>query len=220
MMKRMLKHTLPKRENEAQQVGVAVNSRPAWKDPRFAVGIILVALAVALGAWVVSLLDARTTVWAADKTLTEGTALDGNVIEAHVHPDVAASYLPATSKPAGVVTRTVGAGELIATSAIATTSDINTRSVVIPLGTALPHHVKAGSIVDVWFVPANAMRENLQAHMLASGVIIEKIHESAGLVTQQHGSVEVRVAPDDVATLLAGIGAQGFIAVVPLGDQP
>lgn len=216
----MSKQSLPLAENEAQRVGVAVKSRPAWKDPRFAVGIILVAMAVALGTWVVSLLDARTTVWAAAETLTEGTSIEGRVKEARVHPDVAASYLPATTKPEGIATRTIGAGELIATSAIGSAADINTRAVVIPLGTALPHHARIGSIVDVWFIPANALREDLQAHILAAGAVIEHIHENSGVMANQHGSVEVRINPDDVGALLAGIGAPGFIAVVPLGDHP
>lgn len=220
MMKRMFQHTLGESENEAQRVGLAINSRPGWKDPRFAVGIILVALAVALGTWVVSLLDARTTVWAAAETLTEGSSLQGKVVEAQVHPDVAGSYLPASKPPSGIVTRTIGAGELIANSAIASDNQINSRAVVIPLGTALPHHAKRGTIVDVWFVPANALRDDMDAHILARGAIIEQVHETASVVARQHGAIEVRVAPEDVGKLLAGIGGQGFIAVVPLGDRP
>lgn len=206
-------------ENKAHRVGQIVKIRPNWKDPRLGIGIILLALAVAMGSWLVSFLDARTTVWAARGTLTPGTALAGHVREVRVHPDVARYYLPATRKPQGVVTRTVGDGELIATSAIGQGVDVQRRSVVIPLGAQLPEHATRGTLVDIWLVPTVSGSESTTARILAEGAIIEQVHQASAVMTRQFGTVEVGVSPEDVAALLAGMGSQGFLAVIPQADQ-
>src|SRR5690554_2394750 len=49
--------------------------RPSWRDPRLVVGLLLVAVSVAAGSWVVTSAQAATPVWVARGTLTPGTQL-------------------------------------------------------------------------------------------------------------------------------------------------
>ena len=97
-----------------------VTQRSMLKDPRFTVGIVLVVLAVTAGIWLVRAADQRVPVWAAERTLTPGAQLSGNVRLARVHPDIADRYLPGSAEPRGSVTRTIGEGELVARSATTT----------------------------------------------------------------------------------------------------
>ena len=74
--------------------------RPAWKDPRMAGGVVLVAGAVALGAWAVDAAADTTRVYVLSQDVAPGTDLtaDGilTVVEAHPGTDayVEAGHLP------------------------------------------------------------------------------------------------------------------------------
>lgn len=208
--------SMTSRQKRASRV---VAMRPSLRDPRLAVGIILVAAAVALGIYLVNAVDHRVGVWAATSTLTPGSELRGNVERAEVHADVASHYLSAEDEPRGSVTRTVGKGELIARSATSTDEgQEKTRSVVIPLGTQLPQQASRGSVVDVWFIPrATPGSEGAEPEIIAAGAIIEQVHTAGGLGVNNHGSLEVSVREDNVAAVLKALAGNGMMSVVPQG---
>src|SRR5690554_501348 len=55
--------------------------RPSWRDPRLVVGLLLVAVSVAAGSWVVTSAQAATPVWVTRDTLTPGAAVTSQHLE-------------------------------------------------------------------------------------------------------------------------------------------
>ena len=142
-------------------------ARPGWRDPRFAIGLVLVALSVVVGVRVVDGRDDTTPVLAAARPLVAGQRLgpdDVAVVEVRfAAAGDADRYLPAG--PDGhwatgarglegtVVTRGVGTGELLPRAATSATQDADVQvPLAVPLG-RVPSTVQVGSSVDVWATP-------------------------------------------------------------------
>lgn len=152
-------------------------ARPGWRDPRFAVGLVLVALSVVVGVRVVDGRDDTTPVLAAARPLAAGEELapdDVTVVGVRFTSSGDADrYLPADSADGAVtsagsepvvLTRGVGAGELVprtATSAGAV-ADVQVP-LAVPLG-RVPSTVQVGSVVDVWATsdPADALASSTE----------------------------------------------------------
>lgn len=192
-------------------------ARPSWRDPRLGVGIILVAVAVALGVTVVGGANRTTPVYAAAHALTPGESLDGAVVEIDVAPAVADRYLAAGSDLDGVVDRVIGEGELIPASAVVASADENLRSVVVPVGTALPPGVAAGTRVDVWLAPSQSVTtSDVPPALIVENVVVEEVlAEDSSFVASGFGSVALLVPTDSLGGLLSAMGADGDIVVVP-----
>lgn len=129
--------------------------RPAWKDPRMAGGVVLVAGAVALGAWAVDAAADTTRVYVLSQDVAPGTDLtaDGilTVVEAHPGTD---AYVEAGHLPDGAVsTRSMRKGELLAAAAVNSGREQELRPVVLTVASNLPASTKVGDYVDLWIVP-------------------------------------------------------------------
>ena len=129
--------------------------RPAWKDPRMAGGVVLVAGAVALGAWAVDAAADTTRVYVLSQDVAPGTDLtaDGilTVVEAHPGTD---AYVEAGHLPDGAVsTRSMRKGELLAAAAVNSGREQELRPVVLTVVSNLPASTKVGDYVDLWIVP-------------------------------------------------------------------
>nr|WP_256690933.1 hypothetical protein [Actinomyces oris] len=133
--------------------------RPAWKDPRMAGGVVLVAAAVALGAWAVDAAADTTRVYVLSQDVAPGTDLtaDGvlTVVEAHPGTD---AYVEAGHLPDGAVaTRSMRKGELLATAAVNSGQEQALRPVVLNVASNLPASTKVGDYVDLWIVPKESV---------------------------------------------------------------
>ena len=141
--------------------------RPAWKDPRMAGGVVLVAAAVAMGAWAVDAAADTTRVYVLSQDVAPGTDLtaDGvlTVVEAHPGTD---AYVEAGHLPDGAVsTRSMRKGELLATAAVNSGREQDLRPVVLNVASNLPASTKVGDYVDLWLVPKDGVagRSSVQA---------------------------------------------------------
>lgn len=133
----------------------------AWKDPRLAVGVALVAVCALLGATVLGGADATVGVWAARVPLTGGQALAADHL---VRREVrfadqtdADRYVSASDAlPAGTtLARDVGPGELLPRAALRTAGGA-AAAVEVPLSVpteVVPATLRPGSVVDVWVTP-------------------------------------------------------------------
>ncbi|PZR51541.1 hypothetical protein DNL40_15990 [Xylanimonas oleitrophica] len=197
--------------------------RPTWRDPRLVVGVVLVALAVALGSWAVSAASRTVPVWAADAPLTPGEPLSAAALRT---VDVrlgggADLYLPAdTPLPAdAVVTRVVQPGELVARSAVGAAADVDLRSVAVPVSGGLSDRIRKGRVVDLWFVPAPARTPGTEApqpRSVVEGVLVEQVDAaSTGLVVGSTATLHVLVPTDELPSVLGALGADGSVTVVP-----
>lgn len=197
--------------------------RPTWRDPRFVVGVVLVAVAVALGSWVVSGADRTVPVYAASGTLTPGEPVDESRLRTvDVNLGVEADrYLRADAGlPDGqVAVRVVGDGELVAATAIGAADSVDVRSVAVPIGAGLSERIREGAVVDLWFVPAAAQgaQEAAAPEPLVAGVVVEQVDATeGGLVVADRGTLHVLVGAEDLSAVLSALGADGQVAVVPV----
>lgn len=197
--------------------------RPSWRDPRLVVGVVLVALSAALGSWAVSAASRTAPVWVAVDTLTPGDPLTPAAVKAvEVRLGAAGRYLSADEPlPAGrVVTRTVGEDELVPASAIGEAGSLDLRSVAVEVDGALSARVRKGALVDVWFVPqadAGSGDAAPAPHLVVAGVEVEQVADAgSGLVVGTSATLHLLVPDDDLPALLAALGAEGTVDVLPV----
>ncbi|HVH94437.1 MAG TPA: hypothetical protein VM688_05935 [Nocardioidaceae bacterium] len=137
--------------------------RSRWRDPRLAVGLALVALSALLGARVLGSADESVGVWVAKRDLDSGRPLTTeDVMSRQVRFAAqrdADSYLSSDQPPpaGAVLSRAVGAGEIVPRQALGSTSRTAVTEVPLSVNTdAVPSTVGTGSVVDVWVTPEQA----------------------------------------------------------------
>ena len=134
--------------------------RSAWRDPRLAVGVAIVAVSVLVGAGVLAAADDTTSVWAAGTDLRAGAQVrtDDLVVREvrFTAEEQAAAYVPGGSDlPAGAtLARDVLAGELLPRAALSTgrTEDLVEVPLAVPAESVVAS-LRVGETVDVWVTP-------------------------------------------------------------------
>jgi hypothetical protein len=198
--------------------------RPGWRDPRLVTGLVVVALSVALGSWVVSAASRTLPVFVADGALTPGEPLTADVLRtAHVRLGAGTGrYLPADEPlPDGLVAlRVVDDGELVPLTALGADADV--RSVAVPVASGLSDRIRAGAVVDLWFVPdvpvtREAGADRPEPATLATDVVVEQVDAQDGaIVVDGTVTLHVLVPGDALPTVLAALSDAGTVAVVPV----
>jgi hypothetical protein len=130
--------------------------QPKWTDTRLVAGVLMVLVAVVAGAAVVSAADKSVQVWAVRRALRSGTTVEHDDLVARrvrlFGADKARYVDVRRGNPAGrVLTRDVGAGDLLPVSALSSTRDRAQRIVGLPMSRAhaLGGDVAKGNVVDV-----------------------------------------------------------------------
>lgn len=140
--------------------------RPGWRDPRLWIGVLLVVGSVVLGARLLASADDTVAVWAVSSERGTGTPLtEEDLVVQRVRfsdTDAFERYFPADEAlPDGLVlTRAVGAGELLARSAVG--SEDRDPVLQVPLAVdpqRVPPDVATGSVVDVWITDGSAVAD-------------------------------------------------------------
>jgi hypothetical protein len=196
--------------------------RPRWRDPRLLTGVVIVALSVALGSWVVASAGRTVPVFVADGALTPGEAVTADALRvADVRLGAGtARYLPADEPlPADLVAlRVVDDGELLPLSALGAGSDV--RSVAVPVASGLSDRIRAGAVVDLWFVPDVPVAPDADApepSALARDVVVEQVDAEEGAIVVDGGvTLHVLVPDDSLPTVLTALSGTGSVAVVPV----
>jgi hypothetical protein len=207
--------------------------RPGWRDPRLLVGLVLVAASVALGSAAVAGAGRTVPVLAAREALVPGAALDDDaVLVREVRLAEAGDLYVRADAPRDrlVVTRTVGAGELVPAAAVAPAAALDVRTVAITPREALSAEVRRGAGVDLWFVPdpgrgtgAGAAGSGPAAvaaatpTMLAADVTVAEVSQSRTALSVAGGTtVQVLVPLDLLPDVLAALATDGSVEVVPV----
>ena len=154
---------------------LAAHSR--WRDPRMAAGVALVAVSVVIGSWVVAAADDRVTVWSAAHDLASGTELQADdLVQVPVRLDGASAYVGSDSAElvGSRLSRGVGAGELIAVSAV-TTAHPDHRLITLPVEPMhAPVQMAHGDRVDVYVSPRdNSGTPGASRLVLASALVAD-----------------------------------------------
>ena len=155
-------------------------------------GVVLVAGAVALGAWAVDAAADTTRVYVLSQDVAPGTDLtaDGilTVVEAHPGTD---AYVEAGHLPDGAVsTRSMRKGELLAAAAVNSGREQELRPVVLTVASNLPASTKVGDYVDLWIVPKEGVVGRPAAQPPATGQTGQSGQGGQGGQGEQAGQAE------------------------------
>jgi hypothetical protein len=193
---------------------------PRWFDSRMVVGILLVLASVVVGAKVFSSADATTSVWAASRDLPAGSRLQRADLKAvAVKLGDGRQYVSAAgTAPAGyVLTRPVGAGELLPTKAFvdpAKAGDpaLARREVTVPVRQDhWPSDLRSDELVDVYATPAKTGDNAAAAapSRILAGVTVGSVPSRSkdvfGSAGEATGSVTLLVRDDQVAALVSAV---------------
>lgn len=195
-----------------------------WFDPRFAIGIVLIAAGVVGVSAVVRGADEGSTVYAARSALTVGERIGADdLVPVTVRLDGRAGrYLAPGRMPADgvVVTRGVGAGELVPSGAVGDRARAEDTSVVVPIDGTLPAGIVAGAVVDVWSAPHADATTYGAPGVIASRAVVTRTSQGSGLVgSDRTTAVELTLPRSRVASVLEAVANDDRLAIVP-ADTP
>lgn len=195
--------------------------RPRWRDPRLLVGVLLVAASVAAGSWLVTAGQQTFGVYAAREALTPGqsvSAADLEVVQVRGERLAEVYLLASDELPSGALAlRVIAGGELVPLSALGDAASLDVRSVAVPVGAELSAVVVPGSQVDLWFLPGSRADAPGEPRELARSLIVQEVAASgSGALGVGAGTVHVLVPADELGPVLAALGAEGTVRLVPV----
>ncbi len=157
----------------------------AWRDPRLAIGLLLVVASMAGVGALVTAVDGSTPLYVARAALLPGDRIEAGdlaVIGARLGP-AREHYLAAGELPAGgaVVTRPVPAGELVPASAVGGAADASLAPVVVDVRGELSRSVVPAAAVDVWATRESSPGMWAAPAVIAARAIVVRIIETSAL---------------------------------------
>jgi hypothetical protein len=191
-----------------------------YRDPRLLIGLVLVTVSIGAVVGIVALADEGEEVLAAPRLLVQGERVDLDDLEprrvvlgVEGHGYVTAADIP----EAGIViTRTIGAGELVPLSAVGDERGPRSTTIVATLSTALGATVRPGDQLDLWAAPAEEAGRFGAPSVIASGTQLVRTVAVDGIVTGgEAGRVELLVARRDVARILFALANGDALSAVP-----
>lgn len=193
-------------------------------DSRLIIGILLVLGSMAGVAGIVLASHNTRTVYVASDNLAPGEPLtEDRLALAEVRvDDTSALYLGPDRLPTEptVITRAVGAGELIPLSALGA-ADQTTASVVVTLTSSPPSGVDAGSRVELWVaLPGERAGDYAEPSVVVPDATVVQRLDSDRLVGAATVELELQVPKSELQQVLAATTAEARMHVVPLHREP
>jgi hypothetical protein len=199
--------------------------RPGWRDPRLLAGVAMVAGSVALGSWVVQGAERTTQVYVARDTLAPGSAIEVSglgVAQVRLGDvDVARYVTVADGLPQDVVAlRVVAAGELVPRAALGSAADLDVRPVAIAVTVAPSADLVAGSLVDLWEVPAPSRSTDgtdpaVMPRELAPALTVAQVKRPDGAFATGGSTIVYVLVPTAILpTVLAAVAGDGAVQLV------
>jgi Flp pilus assembly protein CpaB len=205
--------------------------QPKWTDARLVAGVLLVLLAVVLGAAVISAADKSVQVWAVRRPLAAGTSLaKADLVARRVRlfgADRERYVDVRRGDPAGrVLTRDVGEGELLPKAALGDPAAAPaTRIVGLPMSRAhaLAGDVRKGQRVDVVATRKTSAGGFTTYAVVRRVLVVEVSKPSGGFGAGRNDLVVmIQVEPDQALRVLAAVqsGELDLALVLPGSDGP
>lgn len=182
--------------------------KPSWKDARLIIGVLLVLLAVVIGAAAFSAADERVGMWSAKHTLTPGQEVsEGDFVRVDVQlGDASSDYLTAGERlPNGaIVDRELRSGELVPRSAVIDPTEKRVREVPVRVDPVYLSNLTVGSRVTV-FVPkprepdpdaASTDQKVAYQELVERATVASLPKASGGVMGSGPGSSAVIVVPE------------------------
>lgn len=189
-------------------------------DARLLVGLVLVIASIAAVVGIVAAADEGEDVLAAPDLLTAGQVLtidDLEVRRVALGVEGHGYLTPADLPDEGVVvTRTVGAGELVPRAAVGDSRGPRATTVVVALSTDLGATARPGDALDLWSAPALEGGRFGAPVVIASGTQLVRVVAADGIVAgAEAGRVELLVPRRDVARILHALANGDALSAIP-----
>ncbi len=198
-------------------------------DPRLLIGLGLVAASVVGVVAIVSSSDESVLVYAAREPLAPGDRVRASDLqELSVQlEDAHQFYLANDSIPDGgfVVTKPVGAGELIPSSATGSLDGLRVTALVISVNGQLAASVVPGAAVDIWAAretgasPAGSSQANATQFgppaVVTTATVARLVDSGSFVAGAKTTAVEVLVPKSRVARVLQAIANDDQLSIVP-----
>lgn len=206
-------------------VAVAARAgRPGWVNRRTVLGVVLVAISVTGGYSVLEAADKTTPVWVAARDLSSGSTITSDSLRIeHVRlpPRLGSEYLSSGETIEGsVVTKPLGAGELVPKAWIATEAALGGRSITVPIDPehAVGGQLHPGDVVDLFatFDPGDVRARTVS---LVRQIEVIDVVSAGGLVMGDESIVglTISVSPDE-AQRIAFASRNAQLDVVRVDD--
>lgn len=191
-----------------------------WFDPRFAIGLLLIAASVVGVVAIVGAADATVQVYSARAPLAPGEHIDeGDLIATSVRVDDAAELylLPDDLTADGFeVTKPVARGELVPASAVGSAAGARQTSIVLAVNGELAASIVPGVSVDVWSARESDAGVFEAPTVIVSSAVVVRLVDTEGFVVNDGAvSVEVLVPRSRIARVLEAVANSDAISVVP-----
>jgi hypothetical protein len=201
-------------------LSIASKGRPRWFDARLLVGMSLVVISIVAVVGIITASDDGVDVVSTPRLLTVGDRVaieDLEIRRVSLGAGVDA-YLLADAVPSEgiVVTRTVGAGELVPRAAVGDDRGPRATTVVVALSTALGATVTPGDTLDLWSAPAiEAGRFGAPIVITSSAQLVRAIAVEGIAAGNDAGRVELLVPRRDVARILHALANGDALSAIP-----
>ena len=201
--------------------------RPAWRDARLLVGLVLVLGAVVVGSAVVTAADDRTPMYAARVALVPGQTLDeDDLVRVDVQlgsqQDRYLSVDPGLA-PERFVLREVAAGELVPSVAVGGRDQVSVQALTLPVDAGSVAALTVGSRVDVYVNPADPRATGTHAFtgpvLALEGVSVARLPKTAGGLSGGAGGdrpVQVMAPRERIKDLIGQLDDGARVTVVPV----
>jgi hypothetical protein len=196
---------------------------PSWVNLRMLIGVLLVLVAVAVGARVVAGADKSVTIWGLSHDLAAGTALtagDLRPVRVRLYAD-APRYLSTAVSPAGQVTnRDLSGGDFLPRSALGPVPD----GVLVPLPvdpSVLPPGLSRGDRIDVYAGPASAGDPHGTTRPVLQGAPVQAVSGGRSGLSAGSDKVQltVRVHRDQESALVAAVAGSTLYVTQHVGGS-
>ncbi|MGQ3384322.1 hypothetical protein [Glutamicibacter sp. TV12E] len=201
--------------------------RPGWKDPRLALGTVLVVASVAGTMYLVGEMHETTTVYVARSNITLGEQLTsenmktqevqlGETASRYLHPESGLDELARANT-------FISAGELIPVTSVTHSELGSRRPINIELPADLTSSIGPGSFVDVWIAKRESGGNTYGVPEKLSSMVevAARVESGGGLVNRQGTNLELLVEPNQLEPLLQALANDSRIIVIynPAGAE-
>lgn len=196
---------------------------PSWMNLRMLIGVLLVLVAVAVGARVVAGADKSVTIWGLSHDVASGTALtagDLRPVRVRLYAD-APRYLSTAVSPAGQVTnRDLSGGDFLPRSALGPVPE----GVLVPLPvdpSVLPPGLSRGDRIDVYAGPASAGDPHGTTRPVLQEAPVQAVSGGRSGLSAGSDKVQltVRVHRDQEAALVAAVAGSTLYVTQHVGGS-
>lgn len=209
-------------------IGTEIPSYSKFFNRRSVFGVFFIVLAVALVLASVHFAAQKEGYLVARDTIVAGQRLepaDYTVVNSNLGAAASHYFRAGELGKNAVAVQSVGAGELIARTAISNRNP-GLKQLVVRLAAPLPHSVKAGDILELWKLPNGKDLSVFEQDELPQevtqlskqAVFVSTDQTSNSVNAGRQAAIEVMVPTADIPAVLAALGVDSELMAVPVAS--